>query len=141
EPHAREVRFHDPEELRQRLFDVAECEIDERLPHPPYRVQHVHRALQNIGQMPPADAFQLRLAQRIQVALPAGEIESHRPLDAVQRRAYRAHDRLDQRGLAATRLARKSVDLAAIDVQTDAIDCAYLAAHAEIFRLIVGAQP
>ena len=63
-----------------------------------------------------------------------------RPVDHVERRADRAHDGLDQRGLAAARLAREAVDLVAVDMQADAVDRAHLAADAEISRLIVGAQ-
>ena len=40
--------------------DVAVGEIDEGLPHPPHRVEHVHRALHDVGEMPPADLRRAR---------------------------------------------------------------------------------
>src|SRR5450631_1480038 len=110
------------------------------MPNPPHRVEHVHRALQDVRQMPPADILELTSVKCIDVAVAAGEIECDRTADDSERWADRAHDGLDECGLAAARFACQPVNLVAVDMQADAIDGADLAADAEISGLVVGAQ-
>jgi hypothetical protein len=86
------------------LSDVAVGEIDERLPHPPHRVEHVHRALQNVRQVPPADIFEIALVQRIDVAVAASEIE---------------RDRAGQRQFSGGRIARTIVLISVVLPQLD----------------------
>ena len=82
---ALEMVDDDVEELVSRPVDVTGGEVDEGLPDPPHRVQHVHRALHDVGEMPPADARQLALAQLIDVAIE--EAVADRAGDDVERRA------------------------------------------------------
>ena len=64
-----EVALDDARELRHRLADVAEGEVEEGVPHPAHRVQHVHRALHDVGDVLPADGGERRLVQPVDVAV------------------------------------------------------------------------
>ena len=133
-----EMRLDLGEELRPRPRHVAQGEVDERFPHPPHRVEHVHRALHHVAQMLPADRRQRLLAQLEDVAVE--EAVAGRAAQHVERRPVGAGDGLDEAGLAAARFAGEAVDLVALDVERDVVDRLHLARDAEILHLVVGAQ-
>ena len=140
EMQALQVAAHDLEERRHRLADVAEGEVDEGMPHPPHRVQHVHRALHDVGEVLPADRRQLLAIDAVDVDGPVAEIEHHRACQHFERRLDRVGDGLDQGGLAAARFAGEAVDLVGGDAEADIVDGADLALDPERGRPVVGAQ-
>src|SRR5208337_1004052 len=117
---------------------VAKGEIDERLSHPTHRVEDVHRALGDIGEVLPAYRGQFRRAEGIDVAIE--EAVADRAADQGQGRTDCSGDGLEERRLAATRFTGESVDLVAANDKRDVIDGAHLALDAEVVRQIVGAQ-
>ena len=99
---------------------------------PPQRIEHVHRALHDVGEVPPADPRHLRRRRAVQPAVARQEREIDAAADDLQRRLDDAGDGLDQRGLAGARFAGEAVDLAAPDVEGDAVNRPDVAVDAEI---------
>ena len=119
-------------ELALAAAEMAPGEVAEAVPDPPERVQHVHRALHDIGQVPPADAAD-HLGRRSPDRIPLGEEgEAGRAADHLQRRLQQACDGLDQRRLAGAGFAGEPVDLVAADVEIDAVHRPHLAIDTEI---------
>src|SRR5437660_1212523 len=98
---------------------MAVGEIQEGLPHPLHRVEDVHRALHDVGEILPADTAEIRLAAGVEAHPFDGEMEYDRSPQHRQRRPDRAGDGLDERGLAAARLAGEAVDLPAPNLEAD----------------------
>jgi hypothetical protein len=140
EMQALQMAAHSGEELRHRLAHVAEGEVDEGVPDPPNRVQHVHRALHDVGQVLPADRRQFARGDGVDVDSLAVEIKHHRARQHLQRRLDCVGDGLDQRGLAAARFAGEAVDLVGRDREADIVDGTDLALDPEGGRPVVGAQ-
>src|SRR5258707_12057198 len=112
--------------------NVGPREIGKASPQPAHRVQHIHRALYDVGQMPPANARDLRRRRAMQSPVARQECEFHGASDHFQRRLDGASDGLDQRGLAGTGLAGQTVDLTALDVEGDVVDRFDVAIDAEM---------
>ena len=117
---------------------VAVGEIDERLAHPAHRVEDVHRALGDIGEVLPAYRGQFRRAEGIDVAIE--EAVADRAADHGERRPDGSGDGLQERRFAAARFAGEFVDLVAANDKRDVIDGAHLALDAEVVHQIIGAQ-
>ena len=90
--------------------------------------------------MPPADAAPPRPRRAVQSAIARQERELDRAADHLQRRPDGAGDGLDQRGLARARFAGEAVDLAAPDLEGDAVDRPDVAVDAEMAGAVVGLQ-
>ncbi len=105
-------------ELLPAAADVRIREIDESRSKPAQRIQHVHRALHDVGKVPPADPRHLSRWSAVHSAVAGQESEIHAAADDLQWRPDRADDSLDQRGLAGARLAGEPVDLVALNVQS-----------------------
>jgi spore germination protein YaaH len=135
-----QVGAHGVEKLRVRLAEMAEGEIDEGMPHPPHRVQHAHRALHDVAEMPPADR-----GQRLPLGAPhldraVGKLEGDGAGHHLERRLGGGGNGLDQGGLAAARFAGETVDLVGRNAEADIVDGTDLALDAERGRPVVGAQ-
>lgn len=119
---------------------VAKGEIGEGMTDSAHRIEHIHRALHDVGQMPPAQRQALFRLHRIDILGAAVEMECHFPRHDPQRRPDRAGNGLDQRRLAAARFTGNAIDLAAGDGQADIVDGAHLAIDAEEEGTVIGFQ-
>ena len=96
---------------------MPEGEVLERTLDATDGVQDAHRALHDVGQMPPADGVALVGRERINVTVE--KTVADRTTDHVERRLDSSSDRLDESRLAATGLAGQSVDLILPDLHGD----------------------
>ena len=119
---------------------MAQGKIPERMFDAPHRIQDVHRALHDVGQMPPAGrAHLVRLA--VDVDAFAAEIEGDRAADHAHRRPNGTSQRLDQRGLSAGGFTGEAVDFVPSHHQADVVDGADLALHAVMLVDVIGLEP
>ncbi len=87
---------HALHEFGHRQGEMAEGEVDEGVTDPAHRVERVHRALHDEGEVPPADAVGLGPLRLLHRNARATEIEYRTALDDAQRRLDRATDRAHQ---------------------------------------------
>src|SRR5690606_37674928 len=127
-----ECRSGEPERARR--------EILERLADAAHRVQHAHRALHDVGEVPPADRLDLLLAGAGDVDGPAAERVGYRAVNYPERRADSGGQHLDEARLARGTLASDAVDLVGLDAHGDVVDGPNLAFDAEIVHLVVGLE-
>jgi hypothetical protein len=126
------MRHHRLLEFLRGPIEMRPGEIDKARAQPAHRIEHVHRALHDVGQMPPADSRHLGGRGAMHAAMAVQEREIHRAPDHLQRRLDGAGDGPDQRGLAGAGFAGQPVDLAAPDLEADAVDGLDMAFDAEV---------
>jgi hypothetical protein len=117
---------------------VPEGEILERFVNATNGVEYVHRALQDVGEMSPANGCTSGWGQRIEIIV--DEAVVHLTADNFQRRPDRSRDRFDESGFAAAGFACNAIDLVLAHMHRDPVDSPYLAVDPEIFHPVVGAK-
>ena len=133
-----QVALDDRDEFRLGLADMREGEVEEGSPDPANRIEHVHRALHDVGEVLPPHRRERFAVEAVDVAVE--EAEFHRAADDIERRPVGRGDRLDEGGFARARLAREAVDLVAVDVESNVVNCPHFAVDAKILHLVVGAE-
>ena len=118
-------------ELLPAAADVRIREIDESRSKPAKRIQNIHRALHDIGKVPPADPRHLSRWSAVHSAVAGQEREIHAAANDLHWRPDRAYDTFEQRGLAGAGLAGEPVHLAALNCKADAVDGLHLAFESE----------
>src|SRR5436305_10300682 len=110
------ARAHQRAMLRDALVGLHH--VHELVADPHHGVERVHRALEHHGHVPPAELAQLLGALADEV----DALEENAAADDARRRSKDLHDRVRDRALAAAGLPGQAEDLAAPDLEVDAVD-------------------